>query len=56
LKEDIGEKNNLVETDPVKAAELNEKLQQWKNTVNAPEPTELNPYFKKENDVQDEVF
>lgn len=56
LKEDIGEKSNLVETNPGKTAELNEKLQQWKKTVNAPEPTELNPYFKKENDVQDEVF
>jgi arylsulfatase A-like enzyme len=56
LREDAGEKNNLAETNPLKTAELKDKLQQWKKTVNAPEPTELNPYFKKENDVKDEVF
>jgi arylsulfatase A-like enzyme len=56
LKEDIGEKNDLAAANPEKAAELNEKLQLWKTTVNAPVPTEVNPYFKPENDVKDEVF
>ncbi|MDR2776141.1 MAG: sulfatase [Tannerella sp.] len=56
LKEDIGEKDDLAEANPEKTAALKEKLQQWKKTVNAPEPTEWNPYFKKENDVRDEVF
>jgi len=56
LKEDVGEKNNLAETNPEKVVELSAKLQQWKHAVNAPEPTELNPYFKQENDVNDEIF
>jgi arylsulfatase A-like enzyme len=45
LKEDIGEKTNLVETYPEKAADLLRILEEWRATTNAPVPTRLNPEF-----------
>jgi arylsulfatase A-like enzyme len=54
IKEDIGEKTNLAETNPEKAGELKDKLQQWKKAVQAPEPTEPNPYYK-ESVITDEI-
>jgi len=45
LKDDIGEKNNLVDTMPEKAAELHQLMLAWREKVNAPIPTELNPEY-----------
>ncbi|MBU3011329.1 sulfatase [Polaribacter vadi] len=45
LKEDLGEKNNIVEVYPKKASELLEKLNAWRTELNAPIPTELNPKY-----------
>ena len=47
LKEDIGEKNNLAEKMPDKAAALLEKLRKWRKSVKAELPT-LNPDFNPE--------
>lgn len=48
LKEDIGERNNLLEAEPAKAAKLHKMLKDWQSEVSAPIPTELNPYFELE--------
>jgi arylsulfatase A-like enzyme len=45
LKDDIGEKNNLADSLPEKAEELHEKLKKWRQEINAPVPTELNPGY-----------
>ena len=45
LKEDIGERNNLAEEMPEKVDELYAMMQTWREQVNAPVPTELNPEF-----------
>lgn len=45
LADDISEQNNLVETMPEKADELNTLLLDWRQEVNAPVPTELNPEY-----------
>jgi len=45
LKDDIGEQNNLVDTMPEKAAELHQLMLAWREKVNAPIPTELNPEY-----------
>ena len=42
LKDDIGEKNNLAEKMPEKAAELKDMLGKWQKEVDAKMPT-LNP-------------
>ena len=46
LKEDIGEKNNLILTNTGKTKELLNLLKKWRNETNAPVPNELNPDFK----------
>lgn len=46
LKDDIGEKNNLEESNPEKVEELLEILENWRIETNAPVPTELNPEYK----------
>ncbi|UMB62051.1 sulfatase [Lutibacter sp. A80] len=58
LSTDIGERTNLINTNPEKARELLEKLDNWRNNTNAPIPTELNldydPNFvqkKKKSDL-----
>ncbi len=49
LKEDISESNNLVESQPNKAKELHGQLKSWRNKVNAPIPTQLNPEYEPDN-------
>ena len=39
LKRDIGEKNNLAKTMPDKAADLQQKLAKWRQSVGAKMPT-----------------
>ncbi len=46
LSEDIGENNNLVETNPEKAEELLALLRKWWEDTNAPIPKTKNPEFK----------
>lgn len=46
LKEDIGEKKNLVNVKPEKTKELHDLMLAWRKAVNAPVPTELNPEFE----------
>jgi arylsulfatase A-like enzyme len=48
LKEDISEKNNLVEKMPEKALELKTSLHNWQKDIGALKP-ELNPHWKKDN-------
>jgi arylsulfatase A-like enzyme len=45
LKEDIGEKNNLADSNPSKMKELLGLLENWRAETNAPVPSELNPDF-----------
>lgn len=45
LKEDLGERNNLVEKNPEKTEELVNLLEKWRKDVNAPVPRELNPEY-----------
>ena len=47
LKEDIGELNELSTKNPRKVAELLKDLKEWRASVNAPVPTELNPEYRK---------
>jgi arylsulfatase A-like enzyme len=46
LINDIGERNNLVSSMPEKAKELHDQLEQWRLSVSAPVPNELNPNYK----------
>lgn len=48
LKDDIGETRNLAETVPQKASLLRARLRQWRQSVSAPVPTELNPDYSPE--------
>ena len=45
LSEDIGERKNLVETNPVKAEELLNLLKKWWKETNAPIPRTKNPEY-----------
>jgi arylsulfatase A-like enzyme len=45
LADDIGEERNLVNQQPETAARLWERLRAWRESVNAPLPTEPNPLF-----------
>lgn len=45
LKTDLGERKNLANSNPEKASELLEKLNRWRNQIDAPVPTELNPKY-----------
>jgi arylsulfatase A-like enzyme len=45
LKDDIGEQNNLAHKMPDKTRQLHGLLKQWRKSVNAPVPTELNPAY-----------
>lgn len=42
LETDIGERENLIDIMPVKAKELKERLDKWREETNAPIPTEAN--------------
>lgn len=46
LGTDLGERNNLAEEMPEKAAELHRKLIQWRRETNAPVPMKLNPDYE----------
>lgn len=46
LKEDIGERTNLVKVHPGKVEELLDILNSWRKETNAPIPDKLNPDFK----------
>lgn len=46
LEADMGERTNLVESHPEKAAELHRMLKQWRAETDAPVPTELNPKYQ----------
>jgi arylsulfatase A-like enzyme len=48
LTDDIGEKNNLAESNPEKVSELLGLLEQWRVETNAPVPTELNSDYQGE--------
>lgn len=45
LDDDLGERNNLVDSNPKKANELYNLLETWRLEVNAPVPTKLNPEY-----------
>jgi len=47
LDSDVGERKNLVKTNPEKAAELLKALKSWQKRVNAPIPTEPEPAYGK---------
>jgi arylsulfatase A-like enzyme len=47
LKDDLGEKNNLAESNPEKVSELVGMLDKWRVDTNAPVPTELNPEYQE---------
>ena len=46
LEADLGERNNLASSNPEKASELHKLLKDWRQSVNAPIPTELNKTYK----------
>lgn len=48
LKDDIGEKNNRVESNPDKATELLNMLEEWRASIHAPVPTDLNSAYSRE--------
>ena len=45
LKDDIGERHNLATSNPKKTQELYKLLETWRNEVQAPVPSELNPEY-----------
>lgn len=45
LKDDIGEKNNLADSNGGKAKELHDLLLKWRKNIGAPVPTEKNPKY-----------
>ena len=45
LESDLGERTNLAESHPEKAAGLYKKLKQWQVKIKAPIPTEMNPEY-----------
>lgn len=45
LKEDQGERINLIEKMPAKAKEIKDKLDTWRAEMNAPVPIEVNPEY-----------
>lgn len=46
LNDDIGEAHNLADQEPEKVKELHALLMAWRDDVNAPVPTELNPDYE----------
>ncbi|SOE20779.1 Arylsulfatase A [Spirosomataceae bacterium TFI 002] len=47
LNNDLGERINLAQSNPKKADELYKVLDKWRNEVNAPVPTALNPEYEE---------
>ena len=52
LRDDIGEKKNLVKSNPEKTKELHDMLKAWRKDVKAPVPTEPNPKFDAEAEAR----
>lgn len=52
LREDIGERRNLAESNAAKAAQLHAKLKAWRAGIGAPVPSEPNPRFDAEAEVR----
>lgn len=50
LGQDMGETHNLAEQQPDKTRELHARLTEWRTSVEAPVPTELNPLYDPELD------
>ncbi|GBL05322.1 sulfatase [Glaciecola sp. KUL10] len=48
LSNDVGETNNLAATFPAQLDRLKAKLNEWRDSVNAPIPTKLNPEYDDE--------
>ena len=48
LKDDIGERKNLAETNPQMTKKLHQKLKAWRNQTNTPVPTKLNQIYEQE--------
>ena len=48
LRTDPGEQNNLTETMPDKTQELHALMQSWRNSLNAPVPSALNPAYDRD--------
>jgi len=48
LKDNIGERKNLVKAQPEKVKDLHALLKRWRASVQAPVPTERNPEYKPE--------
>lgn len=45
LADDLGETNDLSQSNPEKTAELHQMMQSWRESTGAPVPTELNPDY-----------
>jgi len=52
LRHDVGEQSNLVTARPGKTRELLDVLEAWREEVGAPVPTERNPEYDQEAEVQ----
>ena len=52
LREDIGEQQNLADAMPAKTRQLHDLLVQWRESVNAPVPTEPNPNYDAEAEAK----
>ncbi|PCH71359.1 MAG: aryl-sulfate sulfohydrolase [Bacteroidales bacterium] len=52
LKEDLGEKENLVKKFPKKAKKLLRMLTKWRQKMNAPIPEEPNPQYDRDFEIQ----
>ena len=48
LRDDIGERNDLSESNPEKTQELLTRLESWRSEINAPIPSEANPDFDEQ--------
>ena len=51
LRKDIGETKNLAKDRPEKTIQLKKILEEWRESVNAPIPTKLNPKYRSVNKV-----
>ena len=52
LRDDVGETRNLAESHAAKARELQEKLIRWRESIDAPVPTEPNPRYDAKAEAQ----
>jgi len=50
LNEDTGETHNMIAKYPEKAKELHERLNSWREELESPVPTHLNPGYDEEYD------